>query len=150
MFCMTSHFNPGPRCASKLGCHKILLIHTRVELRFKVDIIKLSFGRRMWKQPFIVKIINHPAQRMSHTNEVPIAKTHFNGAALYKLSLILSFSSCSVCVCVAVLLRAHWKTLPIWSARRTQPGTASRPPWRWGRRLPPRSEEPSPVRAWHI
>lgn len=46
------------------------------------------------------------------------------------------------------LLRGRWRTLRTWSARRTPPGTASRPLWRWGRRPPPRSEEPSPVRTF--
>lgn len=39
------------------------------------------------------------------------------------------------------------KMPPTWSAHHTQPGTASRHRWRWGRPPPQKSAEPSPVRA---
>lgn len=65
------------------------------------------------------------------------------------ICLFLPFPPSPSSVCVVVLLRARWKTLRTWSARRTRPGTVSRPLWRWGRPPPPRSEEPSPVRG-HI
>lgn len=50
-----------------------------------------------------------------------------------------------MCLHVSVLVRAHWRTLPIWSAPHMLPGTANRHRWRWERRQPGRSEGPSQV-----
>lgn len=64
--------------------------------------------------------------------------------SLHCLTVSSSFSSL-ICCCV-VFPRVLWKTLPIWSALRTPPGTASRHHWKWERPRPQKYAEPLLVR----
>lgn len=54
-------------------------------------------------------------------------------------------SGCLLLSSLSVSRKVHWKTHPTWSAHPTQPGTASRRPWRWERQRPPKYVEPSLV-----